>query len=117
VIDSYEPAQPYVTPEHALDALAKAPDLSNKSTPEYSQIIREHERAERHYTMTDAERMSGGMDCRAMSPTSVRPDCGFLACQIGKCYTKYGETIFLLLAFGETWNEALHMLGRRGAVA
>jgi hypothetical protein len=70
----------------------------------------EGKKRERAYTMKEAEMMSGGLDCRTMEPTSRYE---FLTCQIGEL--KVGG--FHLMAFGVTWNAALHMLAlRKGAI-
>jgi hypothetical protein len=80
-----------------------------------------------NYTREEAEVMSGGLACRTMYPLDVH---AFMRCQIGKLHTvktKLGyfrslgmvrfqtvdECIFELMAYGETWNQALSMLDVR----
>lgn len=67
----------------------------------------------RAYTQAEAEQMSGGMDFRTMFPTIERYQ--FLACQIGELIPARNgaENRFHLMAFGATWNAALHMFGLR----
>ncbi len=65
------------------------------------------------YSQEDAERITA-MDCRTMIPSSTRPDCGFLRCQIGKkLSSRLGDPLFVLKAFGENWNAALEMAARQ----
>lgn len=62
-------------------------------------------------TIEDAERGSGGLDCRQMEPVVISPDCSFLRCQIGKYGAdRSGDTVFQLLACGRSWEAALENL-------
>lgn len=64
------------------------------------------------YSEEDAKKLSG-LECRTTQPTSLRPDCSFLRCQIGEIESRGIESIFCLKAFGESWAAALNALGAR----
>lgn len=52
-----------------------------------------------------------GLDCRETKPTSVRPDCSFMTCQIGKfSANRAGDTVFHLYAAARTWDRAMEVL-------